>query len=158
MRKGSASPAIYRLIYYSRHGFRLPDLRTEMEAIVAAARVRNAADQITGCLMCSAAGFAQALEGARDAIERTFDRVSDDPRHSDVMLLSLTPVERLGFPDRPLAMLWRAEPAESDPLAPLFAPTAIGSLRATTGSDVLRILRSAVTPLADPFERPVEGP
>jgi hypothetical protein len=155
MPKGLSSGHLYRLIYYSRnvvaetksHG----ELETEVNAILAAARPRNQSENLTGCLMCSATGFAQVLEGTRDAVERAFDRISQDPRHTDVMMLSLTPIVRSSFPETSLALAWAAQPGGDDPLRPLFDQPVGGGPRTTTGGDVLKLLRSAVDePVTEP--------
>ncbi|HQT76665.1 MAG: hypothetical protein B7Z80_21155 [Rhodospirillales bacterium 20-64-7] len=151
MRKGSLSSSLYRLIYYSRNVIadRVPPaaLPAEIEAIVEVSRRRNTAEQLTGCLLCSVSGFAQALEGGRDAVERTFDRIAADPRHADVMMISLIPVEKLSFPGCAMALAWHADSGSPDPLRHLIAEAAAGLPRATTGADMLRLLRAAADPL-----------
>lgn len=148
MKKGTASGAIHRLIYYSRNilAESMPPeaLEREVNAIVTLSRRRNEADHLTGCLMCSASAFAGVLEGARDVVERTFDRISADPRHADVMVVSLTPAERPSFPGMAMALSWQAQPGTPDPLRHLFADVTAGAHRATTAGDVLRLLRTAI--------------
>jgi hypothetical protein len=153
VRKGSSNGLIYRLIYYSRNILATTlcgdQLESAVNEIVTASRRHNEADHLTGCLMCSVSAFAGVLEGPREAVERTFDRISADPRHTDVMAVSLTPAERPQFPGLPLALAWRAQPGEPDPLQHLLAALGSGAHRATTGGDVLRLLQAAI-------ERPME--
>jgi hypothetical protein len=151
MRRGHLSGSLYRLIYYSRNllAARLPqeEFRRQVGTLVEAWRQRNASAGLTGCLLTSLSGFAQVLEGSRDVVERTFDRIAVDDRHTDVMLVSLTPIERPSFPATPLALAWQAEPGARDPLRHLITDAAAGLPRATTGADVLRMLRAAAEPM-----------
>ena len=148
MKKTNMSGALYRLIYCSRNVIlqAMPDavLEDEIRAILATARHRNKADDVTGALLFTASGFAQVLEGLRDVVERTFERINADPRHADVTVLSFTPTERRSFPDWPVGFSGQTSPDIPDPLAHLLADaTGIGP-RATTGSDVLRLLERVV--------------
>ncbi|HEX4368851.1 MAG TPA: BLUF domain-containing protein [Rhodopila sp.] len=148
MKKTSISGTLYRLIYCSRNVIlqAAPDaiLEDEVRAILAAARRRNKADNVTGALLFTASGFAQVLEGMRDVVERTFDRINGDPRHADVTVLSFTPTERRSFPDWPVGFSGQTSPDIPDPLAHLLADATGAGPRATTGSDVLRLLERVV--------------
>jgi hypothetical protein len=138
MRKGSISASLYRLIYCSRNaiGMELPPeegpsrLAAEIAAILASARRANAANGVTGALLSTASGFAQVLEGPRDIVEKTLERIGADRRHSDVTVLSFTPTERRCFPDWPMGFCGPATENGNDPLAALLS----------TGSDVLRLM------------------
>jgi hypothetical protein len=148
VKKTSTSASLYRLIYRSRNGTAITRANSAMErdirAIVATARERNKADNVTGALVFSASGFAQVLEGPRDVVERTFERIAADPRHADVTVLSFTPAERRSFPDWPMGFIGQMSPNAADPLAPILVDAAFPGGRATTGSDVLRLLERLV--------------
>ncbi len=149
MRKGHPSALLYRLIYCSRNVI-APDaaggdaLEREIRAILLAARRNNPAAGITGALLFTGTGFAQALEGRREAVERAFERIGADPRHADVTVLSFTPTERRAFPDWPLGVRGGLPDGMADPLGGLLADAAAGRPRMTTGSDVLRLLERVV--------------
>lgn len=148
MKKTNMAGALYRLIYCSRNVIlqAMPDavLEDEIRAILATARQRNKADNITGALLFTASGFAQVLEGLRDVVERTFERINADPRHADVTVLSFTPTERRSFPDWPVGFSGQTSRDMPDPLAHLLADATGAGPRATTGSDVLRLLERVV--------------
>ncbi|HBK07251.1 MAG TPA: hypothetical protein DDZ81_15595 [Acetobacteraceae bacterium] len=152
MRKPLTSGALYRLIYCSRNIIArvVPDASTpeglerEIQAILAVARERNKASNVTGALLFTALGFAQVLEGAREVVEPLFERIGADPRHADVTVLSFTPTGRRSFPDWPMGFCGQPSPAATDPLAHLLADANFGGRRATTGSDVLRMLEHIV--------------
>ena len=88
----------HRLVYYSRN--RLTDgplTAWIIKDILAASRVNNARVGVTGALMFNAGCFAQVLEGPREAVEETFERIQQDERHGDVSLLAFGPVDGRAF-------------------------------------------------------------
>jgi hypothetical protein len=152
MRKAVTPGSLYRLIYRSREVIAqvAPDsvteagLHRELRAIVSVARCRNTEDNITGALLFTGTGFAQILEGRREVLERTFDRIAMDRRHTDVAILSFTPTPQRSFSDWPMGFCGQAQPGSPE----LFAhPSDTGTLsgaRITTGSDVLRFLEKLI--------------
>jgi len=148
MKKTNMSGSLYRLIYYSRNVIAeaLPDSSVEdvIASILFTARNSNKANNVTGALLFTASGFAQVLEGARDVVERTFERIGADPRHTDVTVLSFTPTERRCFPDWPLGFTAQISADIADPLADLVLNASSPGPRATTGRDVLRMLEKMV--------------
>ena len=111
--------SLHRLVYVSRHrpcGGEGAVARS-LHDIVEVARRRNAAAGVTGALLHGARRFAQVLEGPRDAVLDTFERIRHDPRHDEVRRLRL---ERIGA--RAFAG-WAMVRAESDAALPEpFAP------------------------------------
>ncbi len=152
MRKSTTPGSLYRLIYRSREVIAqvAPDaateagLQRELRAIISAARWRNKADNVTGALLYTDAGFAQVLEGSRDVVERTFERIAADRRHADVTVLSFTPTQRRSFPDWPMAFCGQPAVGSVDPLGQLSDSGVLAGPRVTTGSDVLRLLERVV--------------
>ncbi|HEY4042752.1 MAG TPA: BLUF domain-containing protein [Rhodopila sp.] len=152
MKRATTSVSLYRLIYRSREAIAeiVPDaatepgLRRELRAIVAAARRRNESDNVTGALWFSEAGFAQVLEGPRDVVERTFERIAADRRHADVTVLTLTPAQQRSFPDWPMAFYGRTPLIAADPPGVAADSGVLSGQRVTTGSEVLRLLERAV--------------
>jgi hypothetical protein len=148
MKKTNMSGALYRLIYCSRNVILQASPGASMEeairAILTTSRNNNKAINVTGALLFSVAGFAQVLEGPREVVERTFDQIGADPRHTDVTVLSFTPAERRSFPDWPMGSSGQLSADLPDPLASLLGDAASSGPRATTGSDVLRLLEKLV--------------
>ena len=146
------SSSLYRLIYCSRNiiaqvtpnGSTTEGVEHEIRAILATARQRNKADNITGALLFTATGFAQVLEGSREDLERTFERIGSDPRHTNVAVLSFTPTERRSFPQWSMGFCGQTTLGAADPLVHLLADASFAGPRATTGSDVLRLLEDVV--------------
>lgn len=73
----------YQLIYSSRpFGYDQPTL----DGILLDARRCNKRDEITGALVCRQDVFVQMLEGPREKVSDTFDRIRQDDRHVEVKL------------------------------------------------------------------------
>jgi hypothetical protein len=91
---------LYRLVYYSRN--LIPghpaEIAAEIESILASARRNNAPRGITGALIFNSGVFAQTLEGPREALERTFERIQCDTRHANVQVLAFEETPRRRFP------------------------------------------------------------
>ena len=90
---------LHRLVYYSRNRVADRDgaLDGVVEDILAVSRRNNASAQVTGALMFNAGCFGQVLEGPRDMVETTFERIQRDPRHGEVSLLAFEPIAARSF-------------------------------------------------------------
>ena len=71
--------------------------RHEVRRILATAQRHNTRNGVTGALLFNGQHFAQVLEGPQTAVEETFERIQQDPRHGDVVLLSFAPAEHRLF-------------------------------------------------------------
>jgi hypothetical protein len=76
---------LVRLLYASRIAASVD--ATALAAIVRQSKANNAKAGVTGVLCCSGGLFMQVLEGGRAAVNRLYNRIVVDPRHSDVELL-----------------------------------------------------------------------
>lgn len=82
----------YRLIYTSRRVTTdAAKGEEELRDIVRVASRNNGRDTLCGALVASRTRFAQVLEGPRDALEATFERICCDPRHEDPLVISFGP-------------------------------------------------------------------
>ena len=86
---------LLRLIYTSLSVIPIDD--TELEKIFALCRAENAQRKVTGCLLYSDGIFVQALEGESSVVESLFDKISNDPKHKDVEVLSRESIVRRAF-------------------------------------------------------------
>ena len=77
---------LVRLMYASRAADSVD--QDALQAILRQSKHNNPAAGITGLLCCSGGVFIQALEGGRSAVNRLYNRIAMDPRHTDVVLLS----------------------------------------------------------------------
>jgi hypothetical protein len=76
---------LVRLIYASRAADGI-DADT-LHAIMKSSRNHNAVSGLTGVLVFTDGIFLQVLEGGRDAVSATYNRIAQDERHRDVVLL-----------------------------------------------------------------------
>lgn len=65
--------------------------------ILAASDRNNRRDGLTGALVVTATHFLQVLEGARQDLDRTLDRLRADPRHRDIEILNREPADQRQF-------------------------------------------------------------
>ena len=95
---GPAFPTLYNLVYCSRATAGMDD--AELQRIVATARRSNARQGITGMLVFGSGIFFQWLEGPRDNVTALMSLLHSDPRHDNIVELSVDDDvgERL-FPD-----------------------------------------------------------
>lgn len=88
---------MYQLNYRSqaRNGLEKKDL----DAILSTAIVKNAALEISGCLIYHNGYFVQILEGKKELVQSIFNNIERDNRHHNIVLLGESEVEKRTFPD-----------------------------------------------------------
>jgi len=86
---------LVRLLYASRAAAAVDD--TVLTAIVKQCRANNPALGVTGVLCFSGGLFMQVLEGGRSVVNRIYNGIVADPRHSDVVLLSYEEISERRF-------------------------------------------------------------
>ncbi|AWB25888.1 blue light sensor protein [Methylobacterium currus] len=98
---------LYRLVYASKNLLQGTehDIATEIHQILEVSQRNNMKIGVTGALMFNAGSFAQVLEGPRNGVEATFERIQRDLRHSDVTVLQCVPVESRGFANWSMAFV-----------------------------------------------------
>jgi hypothetical protein len=71
----------------------------EVQAILRKSRANNPALGVTGVLcVCPGSGiFLQVLEGGRSAVNKLYNRIATDPRHTQVELLSYEEIAERRF-------------------------------------------------------------
>lgn len=88
--------ALRCLVYFSRgtRPFESPELQT----ILQKSRFNNSRVGVTGLLVYLKGSFFQLLEGPPEAVEATYQRISRDPRHQTVTIVSDAMATRRHFP------------------------------------------------------------
>lgn len=116
---------LVQLIYTSRLIFDTSTAEgwSRLEDIVSYARERNNRSDITGFLIVGKDWVAQILEGEKDAVNRTFQRILSDPRHNAVTLIEMRVINQRSFDGWSLGMSQR--PREHMPIE-LMTPGARG--------------------------------
>ena len=138
------SDELYRLLYCSRNLIpgQQADRDTEISQILATARTNNSRQNITGALLFNTDYFEQVLEGPRTAVERTFEQIQRDARHSDVTVLNSEGVLQRDFPEWSMA---HVQPPSGQQAAGVSAALDYALLNpSASSSEVLTLLRSLV--------------
>lgn len=72
---------------------------TQIPAILASSVRHNEEDDITGMLLYAQGNFLQVLEGEPELVRRTYDRICQDVRHRNTVLLTEEAVTERHFAD-----------------------------------------------------------
>jgi hypothetical protein len=90
-----AAMPLYRTAYKS--AVSKPITKTELRQILKSSQDNNYADNVTGALLFDSGIFLQVLEGKRGKINSLLARLTKDPRHSNIELIGLEPIEKRQF-------------------------------------------------------------
>jgi hypothetical protein len=136
----------HRLVYRSSLVAPAADRRQELlAAILETSRRRNAAVGLTGALLHAGECLVQVLEGPLQPLEETYDRISADLRHANLVLLQFVPIAERGFPD------WRMAYVPPDTLAAIWPDLARGAT--LTAEDIARMIAAVATAIPAPARR-----
>jgi len=69
----------------------------ELESILEVSRRNNLAQDITGLLILKNQYFMQALEGEKGAVQTLYKKVKQDPRHTDISIISQEEISHRSF-------------------------------------------------------------
>ena len=88
---------LVRLLYASRAAKSVT--QDEVHAILKRSKTHNPEVGVTGvlCFCFNAGVFMQVLEGGRAQVSRLYNKITQDPRHSDVELLSYEDIGERNF-------------------------------------------------------------
>ncbi|MBX9794234.1 MAG: BLUF domain-containing protein [Burkholderiaceae bacterium] len=86
---------LVRLMYASRAADSVN--QNELVSILKKSKANNADIGVTGVLCFSAGIFLQVLEGGRSQVSALYNRIANDTRHHDVVLLSYEEVDERRF-------------------------------------------------------------
>lgn len=106
---------LYRLVYASKNLLQGPEaeVMAAVRQILDASQRNNRTVGVTGALMFNAGAFAQVLEGPRQGVEATFERIQRDLRHSDVTVLQCGPAESRGFTNWSMAFVGQSSQGQA---------------------------------------------
>ena len=89
-----------------------------ISALLLKSTTYNQANAITGCLLYYGDEFIQLIEGDQKAVQDLYQRISKDPRHTDILFLGENQIAERTFSDWNMAYLNSAQDNEFD--KPLF--------------------------------------
>ena len=135
---------VYKILYCSRNMMSgdAAEQDAAIRQILASSRINNQRLEVTGALLFSAESFAQVLEGPKDAVEETFERIQRDIRHGDVTVLNSGGSGPRDFANWSMAYVQPPSKEQSDRVA---AALDLALLHPNSeGAGVLDLLRSLV--------------
>jgi hypothetical protein len=88
---------MFQLVYVSTSSWPMAD--ADLDAILDISRERNRILGVTGMLLHLDQGFLQVLEGPKEAVLDTFERITRDERHMGIRLLVQREAEERLFGD-----------------------------------------------------------
>ena len=86
-----------RIVYVSTAAMDLGE--ADLGALLALAQARNQKQRITGLLVYNGRNFMQALEGKADDVADVMTSISQDKRHTGVIVISKQTIPHRSFPD-----------------------------------------------------------
>ena len=88
---------LVQLTYWSRVSDQLNE--QQLNDLRNVAEVSNTTNAITGCLVRMHEFFMQTIEGDADAVNSLYKKIINDPRHTDVCLVTYQAITRRKFTD-----------------------------------------------------------
>lgn len=117
------------LIYLSTSVQLLND--QEIHALLEKARTRNAENNITGVLLYHEGNFIQLLEGAPEEVDGTYERISKDPSHKNLIVIAEGDLDHRNFGSWTMGF----QKASAKEFADVEASSDPGKLQNVEGSD-----------------------
>lgn len=90
-----AAEPVFQLLYISAANQEFTE--EELQALLTLARERNQAVGVSGMLLFHEGSFIQALEGPQDEVQRIYEKIGRDPRHSETRILFRGELEQRDF-------------------------------------------------------------
>lgn len=137
---------MHHIIYLSRATAPLSE--AQLQDLLTQARLNNAALGVTGVLLYGNDQFLQAVEGDTATVQALYERIRQDPRHSDVTTFADKSITERAFPDWNMAF-HALEPGQLQELTGYVAPDRLRVERPGLGladTQLLQLLRSFVLP------------
>ena len=139
---------LVRLMYVSRASDSVN--QNELVAILKKSKANNVGVGVTGVLCFSAGIFLQVLEGGRSPVSALYNKIANDPRHHDVVLLSYEEVAERSFAGWSMG---RANLARLNPsLVMKYSETALLNPYAVSGKMSMALFNEMVASAAIIFD------
>lgn len=144
-----------RVTYISRFAHALS--REEINRIGEVAQRNNTRDEITGVLICSSGVFFQTIEGRDEKIDRLFEKIRQDSRHTELLCLKTEKdVEERQYPEWSMKTLNLDDETDvlMHPIRSLFQVLAESHsvLEKYTQPTVLNFISNGINPLTIPSQ------
>ncbi len=90
---------MHLIVYMSSTTLSKEEVEREMANIATTAQDHNAKQDITGVLFFENGHFLQALEGEEATLRELYQKIGNDPRHTNINTLVDTPITKRSFSD-----------------------------------------------------------
>jgi hypothetical protein len=138
---------LYRIIYFSENhlDYGSGGVDRQLRSILQQSQRNNERDGITGALIFDDLWFIQALEGDRETVWRTFDRIREDQRHHGLTVVDARSVENRQFSRWSMALITRNK--DTREILDAFGPSGRMDVRNMRLDDFLSAFRSSTETL-----------
>lgn len=92
---------LHQLIYVS--AAQISFTEDELIELLQQCRDKNSDHNISGMLLYAKGNFMQVLEGDKTALEETYDRIAQDNRHHNLVLIEFEPIAERAFAEWSMA-------------------------------------------------------
>jgi len=135
---------IYKIVYCSPNNISgTPDeITAEIQKILNSSRFNNVQAHVTGALLFNEGLFAQVLEGPVAGVEKIFEKIQRDARHSEVIVLESGTAAYRDFPE--WSMAFAAPDGKSAPGFGIPAFDAASSNPSGASEQILKLLHEVV--------------
>ena len=133
-----------RLVYHSQ---RNRSVALDTKQLIGTAQRCNLRDSLTGMLHFDGQSFIQVLEGGRAELSATFLRIAQDPRHTNLILISCTEVRERLFPSWSMGLHENSDQRVKDTYMRYFAGAKIDPKQVNVDS-LLDVLQDLAVELA----------
>ena len=106
---------MHLIVYISKIAENTEDPQAVVRNIVESAKQHNKSVNITGVLFYENGYFLQALEGEKDVLVHTFEKISKDSRHNQIIKIIDEPIAARSFADWSLDTFYIDSPALINP-------------------------------------------
>ncbi|MBC7912911.1 MAG: BLUF domain-containing protein [Pyrinomonadaceae bacterium] len=71
----------------------------ELKDILTVSRSNNSQERVSGVLIYCDGNILQVLEGSKESVYKTYDKIKKDPRHTDLIILQSRDISERNFED-----------------------------------------------------------
>ncbi|TWU60249.1 Blue light- and temperature-regulated antirepressor YcgF [Rubripirellula tenax] len=95
--ESTSQRGLVQLVYVSAANAAFSD--DQLDELLAIARQNNTSLDVTGVLLFTEGTFFQVLEGHPDVVQKLYDKIALDSRHSNVLMLAKSEIDERNFGD-----------------------------------------------------------
>lgn len=100
---------LHRIVYFSENhiDYDAGAVDSQLQAVLQLSQANNTRDEISGALIFDDLWFIQVLEGERETVWRTFERIRNDQRHHSVTVVDARDIDQREFAQWSMTLITR---------------------------------------------------